>query len=132
MEVGNNRRTTTLQEGDRVNHTSENECGEVPGTFACAQRNWNKHANQKECCPGNGECVSRHKNSSSARLDSAEVFRSDAAAALRHIGHQQNETRKRVEMIGSTGQGLGHLADAHAIGRSPVSAMEHRFPKTIA
>lgn len=36
------------------------------------------------------------------------------------------------EMMGSTGRGLGHLSDAHAIGRSNTPHMHHRFPKTIA
>lgn len=45
-------------------------------------------------------------------------------------GKQMNQA-VNSDMIGSTGRGLGHLSDVHAIGRSNMPERHHRFPKTI-
>lgn len=106
-------------------------CAELPGGLVCAERNWRKHSEKAGGCQCGDNCASSRRSDPEANLVGAEAFRQDPAAALCCMGYHRNKISKKAELVGSTGQGLGHLADAHAIGRSTVQALHHRFPKTI-
>lgn len=133
MEASQGGRSTNNSEGDHMQREEDPPvCDAVPGTRVCAERNWNKHCGKPEGCQGRDECVSRYKDDPQARNESADAFRLSPANVLRFMAHEASEARKRISLMGSTGQGFGHLADAHAMGRSAVPMMVHRFPKTIA
>ena len=56
---------------------------------------------------------------------------SEEAAGLNPLPDLHQRPFVDPQDLGSTGQGFGHLSDAHAIGTSPIPPKHHRYLKTI-
>lgn len=112
-------------------------CERQPGDQSCTERIWEKHSGKPDGCPGYtlNCCVAREDKKNSAQsVQAAVACMSDKATALRRLGHFEHlkeRASRIVDSIGSTGEGLGHLADAHAIGRTSEPAQFLGVPPVI-
>lgn len=110
--------------------------GICPGDEGCTEKILNHHLNKPNACPGTNGCVSSLKQHPQADPAIAAACKEEPGTALRRLGHfkrlAERAARVNVDLLGSTGEGLGHLSDARAVSRSIVPQEHLGIPPALA